>query len=88
MLRELRRDRGVRVLVKAFADRTEVDGDTLSLQRATLVVDWLTARGVEQSASIVPTLQAFGVRKIVSSTAVRCVTTVAPLAAATHYQRR
>ena len=41
------------------------------------------ARGVEQSASIVPTLQAFGVRKIVTSTAVRCVTTVAPLAAAT-----
>ena len=48
VLRELRRDRGVRVLVKAFADSTEVDADTLSLQRATLVVDWLTARGVER----------------------------------------
>lgn len=43
----------------------------------------LTARGVEQANSIVPTLQAFGVRKIISSTAVRCVTTAAPLAAAT-----
>ncbi|GHD47951.1 NUDIX hydrolase [Mycetocola manganoxydans] len=42
----------------------------------------LTARGVEQASSIVPTLQAFGVKRIVSSTAVRCVTTAAPLAAA------
>lgn len=48
----------------------------------------LTARGVEQAASIVPTLQAFGVRKIVSSTAVRCVTTAAPLAAATGIELR
>lgn len=48
VLRELRRDRGLRVLVKAFADGTEVDADTLSLQRATLVADWLTARGVER----------------------------------------
>ena len=48
VLKELLRDRGLRVLVKAFADGTEADGDTLSLQRATLVVDWLTARGVER----------------------------------------
>ena len=48
MLRELRRERGLRVLVKAFADGTEVDADALCLRRANLVVDWLTARGVER----------------------------------------
>jgi outer membrane protein OmpA-like peptidoglycan-associated protein len=48
VLKELLRDRGLRVLVKAFADGTESDADTLSLQRANLVVDWLTARGVER----------------------------------------
>jgi 8-oxo-dGTP diphosphatase len=42
----------------------------------------LTARGVTQAASIVPSLLAWGPRRIVSSSAVRCVTTVAPLAAA------
>jgi 8-oxo-dGTP diphosphatase len=48
----------------------------------------LTARGVEQAASVVPTLQAFGVRRIVSSTAVRCATTAAPLAAASGLELR
>ena len=48
VLKELLRDRGLRLLVKAFTDGTEVDADTLSLQRATLVVDWLTSRGVER----------------------------------------
>jgi outer membrane protein OmpA-like peptidoglycan-associated protein len=48
VLKELLRARGLRVLVKAFADGTEVDAETLSLQRARLVVDWLTARGVER----------------------------------------
>jgi outer membrane protein OmpA-like peptidoglycan-associated protein len=48
VLRELLRDRGLRVLVKAFADGREADADTLSLQRATLAVDWLAARGVER----------------------------------------
>ncbi|MFZ4894688.1 NUDIX hydrolase [Plantibacter sp. Mn2098] len=43
----------------------------------------LLPRGVKQAASIVPTLQAFGPRKIVTSTAVRCVSTVSPIAAAT-----
>ncbi len=42
----------------------------------------LTARGVRQAAAIVGPLRAFGVRRIVSSDAVRCLTTVAPLAAA------
>ena len=42
----------------------------------------LTSRGVSQAASIVPTLRAFAPRRIVTSTATRCVTTVAPLAAA------
>lgn len=41
----------------------------------------LTDRGAKQAHAIVGTLAAFGVRKIVSSDAVRCVTTVTPLAA-------
>jgi outer membrane protein OmpA-like peptidoglycan-associated protein len=48
VLRELLRDRGLRVLVKAFADGTEFGAETLSLRRANLVVDWLTASGVER----------------------------------------
>jgi outer membrane protein OmpA-like peptidoglycan-associated protein len=48
VLRELRHDRGLHVMVKAFADGTEFDAETLSLRRATLVVDWLTTRGVER----------------------------------------
>jgi 8-oxo-dGTP diphosphatase len=42
----------------------------------------LTARGAKQAGVIVGPLRAFGVRKIISSTAVRCVTTVTPLAVA------
>jgi 8-oxo-dGTP diphosphatase len=42
----------------------------------------LTPRGTKQAHAIVGPLRAFGVRKIISSDAVRCVTTVAPLAAA------
>ncbi|MDQ7880260.1 NUDIX domain-containing protein [Microbacterium sp. QXD-8] len=42
----------------------------------------LAARGRKQANSIVGPLVAFGVRKIVSSPAVRCVKTVAPLSAA------
>jgi 8-oxo-dGTP diphosphatase len=57
--------------------------------KATAREDWkgpdasrpLTARGTKQAHAIVGPLRAFGVRKIVSSDAVRCVTTVAPLAA-------
>ena len=43
----------------------------------------LTARGVKQSASLVDTITAWRPLRIISSTATRCVTTVAPLAAAT-----
>mgnify|MGYP001041334124 CR=1 FL=1 len=43
----------------------------------------LTSRGARQATSIAGPLQSFGVRRIVTSDAVRCVTTVAPLAAAT-----
>ncbi|GAA4350623.1 NUDIX hydrolase [Microbacterium rhizosphaerae] len=43
----------------------------------------LSARGARQAKSVAGPLQAFGVRKIISSDAVRCVTTVTPLAAAT-----
>ena len=43
----------------------------------------LTERGVKQAAAIVPTITAWQPLRIVSSTATRCVTTVAPLAAAT-----
>ncbi len=42
----------------------------------------LTARGTKQAGAVVGPLRAFGVRKIISSDAVRCVTTVTPLAAA------
>ncbi|MCI1019627.1 NUDIX hydrolase [Microbacterium sp. C5A9] len=42
----------------------------------------LTDRGREQAASIVGPLRAFGIRKIVTSDAVRCVQTVTPLAKA------
>jgi 8-oxo-dGTP diphosphatase len=43
----------------------------------------LTERGVQQSASNVVTIEAWRPRKIITSPAVRCVATVAPLAAAT-----
>ncbi|CAH0152529.1 NUDIX hydrolase [Microbacterium foliorum] len=42
----------------------------------------LTERGQHQASSIVGPLRAFGVRKIITSDAVRCVQTVTPLAAA------
>ncbi|MEW1963474.1 NUDIX hydrolase [Microbacterium sp. NPDC077644] len=42
----------------------------------------LTGRGREQAEAIVAPLRAFGIRKIVTSDAVRCVQTVAPLARA------
>jgi len=43
----------------------------------------LTDRGVLQAAALVPTVRAWRPARIVTSSAVRCVTTVAPLAAAT-----
>ena len=43
----------------------------------------LVERGVKQSAGLVDTLTAWAPKRIVSSPAVRCVTTVAPLSAAT-----
>jgi 8-oxo-dGTP diphosphatase len=43
----------------------------------------LTERGVQQSATNVVTIEAWRPRKIITSPAVRCVATVAPLAAAT-----
>ncbi|WP_353807247.1 NUDIX hydrolase [Agromyces sp. SYSU T00194] len=42
----------------------------------------LVERGVQQAAALVGTLEAWGPKRIVSSPATRCVTTVAPLAAA------
>lgn len=42
----------------------------------------LNARGLKQAKALAGPLQAFGVRKLISSDAVRCVTTVVPLAAA------
>ncbi|RZU66195.1 8-oxo-dGTP diphosphatase [Microterricola gilva] len=42
----------------------------------------LTTRGVQQAASVVPTIAAWSPRRIISSTATRCVTTVTPLAVA------
>jgi 8-oxo-dGTP diphosphatase len=46
----------------------------------------LTDRGVKQAAGDVPTLVAWRPKRIVTSDAVRCVATVAPLAAATGIQ--
>jgi phosphohistidine phosphatase SixA len=43
----------------------------------------LVDRGVQQAAALVDTLTAWAPKRIVSSPAVRCVTTVAPLSAAT-----
>jgi outer membrane protein OmpA-like peptidoglycan-associated protein len=52
VLKELLRDRGLRLLVKAFADQAESDTAALSTERAALVVDWLAARGVERQRLI------------------------------------
>jgi outer membrane protein OmpA-like peptidoglycan-associated protein len=46
VLEELRRDRGLRLLIKGHADRSEPDADALSARRAHIVVAWLAARGV------------------------------------------
>jgi outer membrane protein OmpA-like peptidoglycan-associated protein len=46
VLQELLRDRGLRLLVKAFADATESDPVGISSRRAGLLVDWLGERGV------------------------------------------
>ncbi len=48
----------------------------------------LTDRGVKQAAGDVPTLRAWRPRRIITSDAVRCVATVAPLAAATGVKPR
>ncbi len=46
----------------------------------------LAARGAKQAKALAAPLQAFGVRKIYSSDAVRCVSTVTPLAAASGHR--
>lgn len=46
----------------------------------------LTQRGVEQAASIVPSILAWTPKRITTSPAVRCMATLAPLAAATGIQ--
>jgi 8-oxo-dGTP pyrophosphatase MutT (NUDIX family)/phosphohistidine phosphatase SixA len=59
--------------------------------KATAPQDWsgpdatrpLSDRGVTQAAALVPTVSAWQPLRIVASTATRCVTTVAPLSAAT-----
>lgn len=43
----------------------------------------LTERGERQATALVDTVRAFGVKRIVSSTAARCVATVTPLSSAT-----
>ncbi|KQR53947.1 DNA mismatch repair protein MutT [Leifsonia sp. Leaf336] len=48
----------------------------------------LTDRGVKQAAGDVPTLRAWRPRRIITSDAVRCIATVAPLAAATGVKPR
>jgi outer membrane protein OmpA-like peptidoglycan-associated protein len=46
VLAELRRDGGLHLLVKAFADSHEPDPDVLSVRRANVLVEWLSQRGV------------------------------------------
>jgi outer membrane protein OmpA-like peptidoglycan-associated protein len=46
VLAELRRDAGLELLVKAFADSREAHGSELSMERARSVVTWLTSRGI------------------------------------------
>jgi outer membrane protein OmpA-like peptidoglycan-associated protein len=46
--RELFRDRELKLLVKAFADRSESEPMALSTRRAERVVDWLVERGIER----------------------------------------
>ena len=45
--RELERDAALELLVKAFADAREAAPDTLSTRRATIVVEWLSRRGID-----------------------------------------
>jgi outer membrane protein OmpA-like peptidoglycan-associated protein len=47
VLKELGRDRDLKVLVKAFADAREREPDVLSSRRAMVVVEWLVQRGIE-----------------------------------------
>lgn len=47
ILAELNRDRGLKLLVKAFADGRERDPDPLSTRRANVIVEWLVARGID-----------------------------------------
>jgi 8-oxo-dGTP diphosphatase len=74
-----------------LVDRELVDTFSVTLLRhakaeprsSTFPVDHLRPLadvGEEQAETLVPTLQAFGPRRIYSSTAVRCLSTVAPLA--------
>ena len=48
VLSELNRDGGLRLLVKAFADRREPAPEELSASRANVVLDWLVERGVDR----------------------------------------
>jgi outer membrane protein OmpA-like peptidoglycan-associated protein len=45
---ELRRDAGLKLLVKAFADAREANGIRISAERARTVVEWLVARGISR----------------------------------------
>lgn len=49
VLKELLRDRGLRLLVKAFADGTESNPVAVSSRRAERLVDWLAEHGVERN---------------------------------------
>jgi outer membrane protein OmpA-like peptidoglycan-associated protein len=48
ILAELRRDRGLKLLVKAFADGREQGPAPLSTRRAHVVIEWLVARGIQR----------------------------------------
>ncbi|SEB97119.1 8-oxo-dGTP diphosphatase [Paramicrobacterium humi] len=93
--RYLSYEQDVEVLERFAALVDEGVTDTFALivlrhAKATPRGDWdgsdasrpLTEKGVRQAASVVPSIRAWAPAKIVTSSAVRCVTTVAPLAAA------
>jgi outer membrane protein OmpA-like peptidoglycan-associated protein len=48
VLDELRRDAGLTLLVKAYADAREKSGIELSTERARVVADWLVTRGIDR----------------------------------------
>lgn len=65
------------IVVLRHAKASPAEGDQHDDERT------LSSRGEKQAIAIVPSLRAYGVKKVIASDAVRCTQTVAPLAKAT-----